>query len=132
VIEAKRMVVQVIARVLRILLEGIAAVDGKITEAAEAHPDFFIFQSLPGAGAALAPRLLAALGSQRDRYASAEEVQKYSGICPGDGAEWEKEMGTFSLGVSQVSAAKFSRMGGTLDCAVGLGACLLPATAPAW
>jgi hypothetical protein len=82
VIEAKRMVVQVIARVLRTLLEGIAALDGKITEAAEAHPDFFIFQSFPGAGAALAPRLLAALGSQRDRYASAEEVQKCSGIAP--------------------------------------------------
>src|SRR5258708_33696764 len=82
VIEAKRMVVQVIARVLRTLLEGIAAVDGKITEAAEAHPDFFIFQSLPGAGAALAPRLLAALGSQRDRYASAEQVQNYSGTPP--------------------------------------------------
>jgi transposase len=58
------------------------ALDGKITEAAEAHPDFFIFQSFPGAGAALAPRLLAALGSQRDRYASAEEIQKYSGIAP--------------------------------------------------
>ena len=55
VIEAKGMVVQVIARVLRTLLEGIAALDGKITEAAEAHPDFFIFQSFPGAGAALAP-----------------------------------------------------------------------------
>jgi transposase len=82
VIEAKGMVVQVIARVLRTLLEGIAALDGKITEAAEAHPDFFIFQSFPGAGAALAPRWLAALGSQRDRYASAEEVQKYSGIAP--------------------------------------------------
>src|ERR1700678_3761255 len=78
----RRIVVQLIARVLRTLLEGIAALDGKITEAAEAHPDFFIFQSFPGAGAALAPRLLAALGSQRDRYASAEEVQKYSGIGP--------------------------------------------------
>jgi hypothetical protein len=76
------MVVQVIARVLRTLLEGIAALDAKITEAAEAHPDFFIFQSFPGAGAALALRWLAALGSQRDRYASAEEVQKYSGIAP--------------------------------------------------
>jgi hypothetical protein len=40
VIEAKRMVVQVIARVLRTLLEGIAALDAKIAEAAEAHPDF--------------------------------------------------------------------------------------------
>jgi len=31
------------------------------------HPDFFIFESLPGAGAVMAPRLLAAFGSQRDR-----------------------------------------------------------------
>src|SRR5262249_47260058 len=67
---------------LRTLLEGIATLDRKIAEAAEAHPDFFIFQSLPGAGAALAPRLLAALGSQRDRYGGATEVQKYSGIAP--------------------------------------------------
>ena len=67
VIEAKQVVVQVIAQLLRSLLEGIANLDRKIEEAAGAHPDFFIFQSLPGAGAALAPRLLAALGSQRDR-----------------------------------------------------------------
>ena len=82
VIEAKRTVVQVIAQLLRTLLEGIATLDRKIAEAAEAHPDFFIFQSLPGAGAALAPRLLAALGSQRDRYGSANDVQNYSGIAP--------------------------------------------------
>jgi transposase len=82
VIEAKRMVVQVIAQLLRTLLEGIATLDRKIAEAAETNPDFFIFQSLPGAGDALAPRLLAAFGSQRDRYGSANEVQKYSGIAP--------------------------------------------------
>src|SRR6201993_4028602 len=82
VIEAKRTVVQVIAQLLRSLLEGIATLDRKIEEAACAHPDFFIFQPLPGAGEALAPRLLAAFGSQRDRYGSAEEVQKHSGIAP--------------------------------------------------
>jgi transposase len=82
VIEAKGAVVQVIAQLLRSLLDGIANLDRKIAEAAGAHPDFFIFESLPGAGAALAPRLLAALGSQRDRYGSADEVQKYSGIAP--------------------------------------------------
>jgi hypothetical protein len=57
-------------------------VDRKIEEAAAAHPEFFIFESLPGAGAALAPRLLTAFGSQRDRYANAEDVQSYSGIAP--------------------------------------------------
>lgn len=82
VIEAKGAVVQVIAQLLRSLLEGIANLDRRIAEAAGTHPDFFIFQSLPGAGAALAPRLLAALGSQRDRYGNADEVQKHSGIAP--------------------------------------------------
>ena len=82
VIEAKGAVVQVIAQLLRSLMEGIAKLDRKIEEAAGAHPDFFIFQSLPGAGAALAPRLLAVLGSQRDRYDNADEVQKHTGIAP--------------------------------------------------
>ena len=82
VIEAKSAVVKVSAQVIRSLVRGIADLDSKIEEAAAAHPDFFIFESLPGAGAVLAPRLLAAFGSQRERYASAEEVQTYSGIAP--------------------------------------------------
>jgi hypothetical protein len=45
-------------------------------------PIFFIFDSLPGAGAVMAPRLLAAFGSQRERYGSAGEVQTYTGIAP--------------------------------------------------
>ena len=82
VIEAKSAVVKVNAQVIRSLVRGIADLDRKIEEAAAAHPDFFIFESLPGAGAVLAPRLLATFGSQRERYASAEEVQTYSGIAP--------------------------------------------------
>ena len=82
VIEAKSMVVRVIVQVIVSLLEGIADLDKKIEEAAAAHPDFFIFDSLPGAGAVMAPRLLAAFGSQRERYGSAGEVQTYTGIAP--------------------------------------------------
>jgi transposase len=82
VIEAKSAVVKVMVQVIRSLLQGIAELDRKIAEATAAHPDFFIFDSLPGAGAALAPRLLAAFGSQRERYGSAQEVQSYSGIAP--------------------------------------------------
>src|ERR1700730_8297968 len=82
VIEAKSAVVKVSAQLIRSLVRGIADLDRKIEEAAAAHPDFFIFESLPGAGAALAPRLLAAFGSQRDRYGNAGEVQSYSGIAP--------------------------------------------------
>src|SRR6267143_7096712 len=82
VIEAKSTVVKVMVQLVRSLVEGIADLDEKIEEAAAAHPDFFIFESLPGAGAVMAPRLLAAFGSQRERYRNAAEVQTSSGIAP--------------------------------------------------
>lgn len=46
------------------------------------HPDHDLFAALPGAGAVMAPRLLAAIGSDRNRYQSAVEIQQYSGIAP--------------------------------------------------
>ena len=46
------------------------------------HPDGALFRSLPGAGDVLAPRLIVAFGTQRDRYQSAYEMQCYSGIAP--------------------------------------------------
>ena len=82
VIEAKSTFVKVIVQLIRTLREGLADLDEKIEEAAAAHPDFFIFESLPGAGPVLAPRLLVAFGSQRERYHNASEVQTYSGIAP--------------------------------------------------
>ena len=46
------------------------------------HPDHDLFEGLPGAGEALAPRLATAFGSDRDRYESPEDIQKFSGIAP--------------------------------------------------
>ncbi len=48
----------------------------------DVHPDASLFRALPGAGAAMAPRLLAAMGSDRERLADAQEVQQLSGIAP--------------------------------------------------
>ena len=53
-----------------------------IEELTAAHEDFALFEGLPGAGAALAPRLLAAFGSRRERFENAGEVQTTSGIAP--------------------------------------------------
>ena len=39
-------------------------------------------KSFPGVGPVIAPRLIAAMGSQRDRYDSAYQIQCYSGIAP--------------------------------------------------
>src|SRR5207237_10246405 len=82
VVEAKVAVVKVSVQLIQVLHEGIEGLNRQIQEAAEAHPDFFIFDSLPGAGAVMAPRLLAAFGSQRERYQDAAEVQMQSGSAP--------------------------------------------------
>jgi transposase len=124
VIEAKSAVVKVSAQLIRSLVRGIADLDRKIEEAAAAHPDFFIFESLPGAGAALAPRLLAAFGSQRERYANAEEVQAYTGIAPVTERSGKKN-------VSEVLAADLSRMGRSFHRPLAVGAKLLSTTAGA-
>lgn len=74
--------VGVLVELIATLREGIAKLERQIAKLFADHPDFAIFNSLPGAGPALAPRLLAALGSRRERYASAQQIQCYSGIAP--------------------------------------------------
>jgi len=64
------------------LRKTIADLDRVIRETAAKHPDFHIVKSFPGAGTAMAPRLLAALGTQRDRFGSASDLQCYAGIAP--------------------------------------------------
>jgi transposase len=71
-----------LVRILREIRNAISSYDSKIEKLARAHPDFIIFDSFPGAGAALAPRLIAAFGTCRDRYRTAYELQCYSGIAP--------------------------------------------------
>jgi transposase len=56
--------------------------DEEISALAPQHPDFALFDVLPGAGPSLAPRLLVAFGEQRERFNNAAEVQKYTGIAP--------------------------------------------------
>jgi hypothetical protein len=70
------------AAMVKQVLAAITAYDEQIDELAQAHPDYALIKSFPGAGPAMAPRLIAALGSQRDRYESAAEIQQYSGIAP--------------------------------------------------
>jgi len=62
--------------------ELIVELDQKIKEVLAKHPDALLFTSLRGAGAALAPRLLTAFGTDRNRFKNAEEVASYVGIAP--------------------------------------------------
>ena len=67
---------------LCVLLNAIKQFDVEIEDVAQQHEDYALFTALPGAGPSLAPRLLVAFGEQRDRFKSAADIQKYSGIAP--------------------------------------------------
>ncbi len=81
-IEPISIIVQCLARQIPLLQKSIDELDAQIEMEMKSHPDAALFTALPGAGKALAPRLLTAFGSQRDRYANADEVAAFSGIAP--------------------------------------------------
>ena len=56
--------------------------DRLIADLFDTHADHDLFDSLPGAGPALAPRLLTALGTDRERFAKADDVATFVGIVP--------------------------------------------------
>src|SRR4029434_4831102 len=82
VIAPNTLVVQALVAQRRVTLQAIADFDTAIAPRAQSHPDFPLLQALPGAGPVFAPRLLVAFGEQRERYATAAELQKYAGIAP--------------------------------------------------
>jgi transposase len=76
------LLVQALVAQLRGTLQAITAFDTAIAQRAQSHPDFALFQALPGAGPVFASRLFVAFGEQRQRYPSATALQKYAGIAP--------------------------------------------------
>ena len=82
VIAPNKLQALVLVEMLRLLLGSIRKYDKEIAELASAHTDYDLFSSLPGAGPSLAPRLLVAFGEQRNRFSSAADLQKYSGVAP--------------------------------------------------
>jgi transposase len=67
---------------LQPLLEQIAAYDEEIEHLFLSHEDNVVFNSLPGAGKRLAPRLLAEIGDDPSRYESPASLQALGGTCP--------------------------------------------------
>jgi transposase len=82
VITASVVMVQALTAQLRPLLASLKQLDKQIAELFATHDDQEIFSSFPGAGPVLAPRLLVAFGTNRERFSSAQEMQQLSGIAP--------------------------------------------------
>jgi len=82
VVSAGRREVARLIEELAVIQKHIRQDEKLIAEHFAQHPDAPLFRELPGAGAALAPRLLVAFGTDRDRYPSAAALQRYSGVAP--------------------------------------------------
>lgn len=81
-VEASVLMTQTLVEQLRAIHTALARLEAALEKLFDQHPDQGLFRRLPGAGDALAPRLAAAFGTDRQRYESAEEIQQFSGIAP--------------------------------------------------
>jgi len=67
---------------LKAMLSVIREFDRQIAEVCAGHENYALCKSLPGAGEVYASRLTAALGSDRRRWQSADELACLAGVAP--------------------------------------------------
>ena len=81
-IEPAALKAQALAGMLKVLHQSIEQIEALIVQTTDAHPDAALFRSFPSVGPAMTPRILVAFGTNRARFASAQEVQQFYGIAP--------------------------------------------------
>lgn len=82
IIEPSSLTAEMLAHQLKDLAPYIARYEKQIAQLFAQHPDRVLFDNLPGAGDQLAPRLLSAFGSDRDRFQSPLEAVTFFGVAP--------------------------------------------------
>jgi transposase len=82
IINSSVLMISALAAQMKTTIEALRQFDSEIEKLCAAHPDFHLFQSLPGAGDVYASRLLAVMGTQRERWTTAQELACLSGIAP--------------------------------------------------
>jgi len=82
VVTTMSLLVEALLPQLRAVSAAIARFDLEIAKLCPELPDYQLFRALPGAGPALAPRLLVAFGERRERFPNAAALQKYAGVAP--------------------------------------------------
>jgi transposase len=82
VITSSVVMIKILAAQMKTTIAAIAELDGQVAALCRTHPDFALFDALPGAGPVFASRLLAAVGSRRERFASADALARFAGVAP--------------------------------------------------
>lgn len=81
-IESSIITVQALTLGLRAAHSAISRYDREIARTFAQHPDASLFAALPGSGTTYSARLLAAFGSRRELFQSAQAMLNFSGIAP--------------------------------------------------
>lgn len=82
VIASSVLMVKALASQMQATLSAIHQFDTEIAALCASNQEFALMQSLPGAGPNYAARLAVALGTDRERWQSASELARLSGIAP--------------------------------------------------
>jgi len=82
IVSASQMMVQTLVEQLRVVIGNIEKFDQEIKKVFAIHPDHQLYGSLPGAGPVLQPRMAAGMGTNRNRYETAAELQQFVGTAP--------------------------------------------------
>jgi len=82
IVESYAMQVLMLVDQIEAVQKHIARYDKAIDALFAEHPDRDIFASFPGTGKVFGPRLLAAFGTDRGKFADAQGMQTMSGIAP--------------------------------------------------
>ncbi|MCH7928819.1 MAG: IS110 family transposase [Candidatus Dadabacteria bacterium] len=81
-VQAKEYFIQSIIPLIKIINKQIKNYDKEIKKHYEQHPDINIFNTLPGVGKIIGPRLLACFGDQRDQFPHFNNIQCLAGTAP--------------------------------------------------
>jgi transposase len=82
IIESYARLVLMLVEQLKSLRKSIAEYDREISRLYTQHPEASIISTFPATGKVFGPRLIAALGTDRTRFDSAQAISSYSGIAP--------------------------------------------------
>ena len=82
IVESGRRLSQLHAQLIQCLNRAIQDYEQRIEAVFKDYSEAYLFEKLPGAGQAMAPRLAAFFGTDRSHYAAANNVQSFTGIAP--------------------------------------------------
>ena len=82
VISSSVLMIKALAAQMKTTLAAVKEFDRELAALCQTHQDYHLFASLPGAGEVYASRLTAAMGTDRERWATVDELVCFSGVAP--------------------------------------------------